>query len=155
MTPRRHFTRQVGRPALAIIEADENACLPWIIFSGRVFAASESMNAFTPHDEAQNPIPLDKSNPLLAKLDAGRGRDTVEIYYCSTLDERWTLRARVDAGRDNPDASLSDSVGDYLSAVGASRAHPKPVEDRVLLETRPRHYTAAVVSFTNLSLTQP
>jgi len=42
--------------------------------SGRVFAAGESMNVFTPHDEAQNPIPFDKSNPLWAKLDTGRGR---------------------------------------------------------------------------------
>ena len=61
--------------------------------SGRVFAAGESMNVFTPHDEAQNPIPFDKSNPLWAKLDTGRGRVTVEICYCSTLGECWTLRA--------------------------------------------------------------
>jgi hypothetical protein len=61
--------------------------------SGRVFAAGESINVFTPHDEAQNPIPFDKSNPLWAKLDAGRRRVTVEICYCSTLDECWILRA--------------------------------------------------------------
>jgi hypothetical protein len=60
--------------------------------SGRVFAADESMNVFTPHDEAQNPIPFDKSNPLWEKLDTGRGRVTVEICYCSTLGECWTLR---------------------------------------------------------------
>jgi hypothetical protein len=57
-----------------------------------VFAAGESMNVFTPHDEAQNPIPFDKSNPVWAKLDAGRGHVTVEICYCSTLGECWTLR---------------------------------------------------------------
>jgi hypothetical protein len=61
--------------------------------SGRVVAAGESMNVFTPHDEAQNPIPFDKSNPLWAKLDAGRSRVMVEICYCSTLGECWTLRA--------------------------------------------------------------
>ena len=61
--------------------------------SGRVFGAGESMNVFTPQDEAQNPIPFDKSNPLWAKLDTGRGRVTVEICYCSTLGEYWTLRA--------------------------------------------------------------
>jgi hypothetical protein len=61
--------------------------------SGRVFAAGESINVFTPHDEAQNAIPFDKSNPLWAKLDAGRRRITVEICYCSTLGECWTLRA--------------------------------------------------------------
>jgi hypothetical protein len=60
--------------------------------SGRVFAAGESMSVFTPHDEAQNPIAFDKSNPLWAKLDAGRSHVTVEICYCSTLGECWTLR---------------------------------------------------------------
>ncbi len=59
--------------------------------SGRVFAAGESMNVFTPHDDAQNPIPFDKSNPLWAKLDTGRSRVTVEICYCSTVGECWTL----------------------------------------------------------------
>ena len=61
--------------------------------SGRVFSAGESMNVFTPHGEANNPIPFDKSNPLWAKLNTGRSRVTVEICYCSTLDECWTLRA--------------------------------------------------------------
>src|SRR5205809_5406752 len=37
--------------------------------SSRVFAAGESMNVFTPHDESQNPIPFDKTNPLWTKLD--------------------------------------------------------------------------------------
>ena len=60
--------------------------------SSRVFAAGESMNVFTPHDESQNPIPFDKTNPLWTKLDTGRSRVTVEICYCSTLDECWTLR---------------------------------------------------------------
>ena len=61
--------------------------------SGRVFAAGESTSVFTPHDEAQKPVAFDKSNPLWAKLDAGRGRVTVEICYCSTLGECWTLHA--------------------------------------------------------------
>ena len=61
--------------------------------SGRVFSAGESMNVFTPHGEANNPIPFEKSNPLWAKLNTGRSRVTVEICYCSTLDECWTLRA--------------------------------------------------------------
>jgi hypothetical protein len=60
--------------------------------SNRVFSAGESMNVFTPHDDAQNPIPFDRSNPLWAKLDTGRSRVTVEICYCSTLGECWTLR---------------------------------------------------------------
>src|SRR5207237_7621165 len=37
--------------------------------SGRVFSAGESMNVFTPHGDANNPIPFDKSNPLWAKLN--------------------------------------------------------------------------------------
>src|SRR5438552_12670449 len=40
--------------------------------SGRVFSAGESTNVFTPHDDAQNPIPLDKSNPLSPKLNTDR-----------------------------------------------------------------------------------
>jgi hypothetical protein len=92
--------------------------------SGRVFAAGESMNVFTPHDEAQNPIPFDKSNPLWAKLDAGRSRVTVEICYCSTLGECWTLRAGgLTPRHDYRDPSLPDSVGDHISAV-VSRLSP-------------------------------
>ena len=60
--------------------------------SSRVFSAGESMKVFTPHDDARNPIPFDRSNPLWAKLDTGRSRVTVEICYCSTLGECWTLR---------------------------------------------------------------
>ena len=60
--------------------------------NGRVFAAGEAISVFTPHDEAQNPIAFDKSNPLWAKLNAGRERVTVEICYCSALGECWALR---------------------------------------------------------------
>ena len=61
--------------------------------SSRVFSAGESTNVFTPHDEANNPIPFDKSNPLWVKMNKERLRVSVEICYCSTLDECWTLRA--------------------------------------------------------------
>src|SRR5207245_6972796 len=37
--------------------------------SGRVFAAGESINVFTPHDEAQNPIHINKSNALRAHVN--------------------------------------------------------------------------------------
>jgi hypothetical protein len=60
--------------------------------SGRVFSAGESTDVFTPHDEANNPIAFDKSNPLWVKMNKDRGRITVEICYCSTLGECWTLR---------------------------------------------------------------
>jgi hypothetical protein len=59
----------------------------------RVFSAGESANVFTPHDDARNPVAFDKSNPLWEKLDTGRSRVTVELCYCSTLDECWMLRS--------------------------------------------------------------
>src|SRR5262249_42269432 len=60
--------------------------------SSRVFSAGESVNVFIPHDEAENPIAFDKSNLLWAKLNTDRARVSVEICYCSTLGECWTLR---------------------------------------------------------------
>jgi hypothetical protein len=61
--------------------------------SGRVFAAGESMDVFTPRDPENNPLNFDKSNPLWVRLNKDRLRVTVEICYCSTLGECWTLRA--------------------------------------------------------------
>ena len=60
--------------------------------SGHVFAAGESMDVLTPLDPENNPLKYDKSNPLWVKLNKDRGRVTVEICYCSTLGECWTLR---------------------------------------------------------------
>jgi hypothetical protein len=60
--------------------------------SGHVFSAGESVSVFTPHDDAQNPIAFDRSNPLWVKWNTDRFRVTVEICYCSTLGECWTLR---------------------------------------------------------------
>jgi hypothetical protein len=60
--------------------------------SGRVFAAGESVDVFTPHDDAQKPVAFDKSNPLWQKWNTGRERVTVEICYCSTLGECWIVR---------------------------------------------------------------
>ena len=60
---------------------------------GHVFSGGESRNVFIPHDDANKPLAFDRSNPLWAKLNADRARVTVEICYCSTLDECWTLRA--------------------------------------------------------------
>ena len=61
--------------------------------NGRVFAAGESMDVLIPHDDAHHPIPFDKSNPLWEKLNTGRLSVSVEICYCSTLGDCWTLRA--------------------------------------------------------------
>jgi hypothetical protein len=61
--------------------------------SGYVFAAGESRTVFTPRDPENNPLNFDKSNPLWLKMNKDRLRVTVEICYCSTLGECWTLRA--------------------------------------------------------------
>ena len=60
--------------------------------SGHVFAAGESMTPLTPRDPENNPLNFDKSNPLWVKMNKDRLRVSVEICYCSTLDECWTLR---------------------------------------------------------------
>jgi len=60
--------------------------------SGHVFSAGESIDVFTPHDDDGNPVKFDRSNPMWTQLNTGRNRVTVEICYCSTLDECWTLR---------------------------------------------------------------
>ena len=61
--------------------------------SGHVFAAGESRTVFTPHDPENNPLNFDKSNPLWVRMNKDRLRVSVEICYCSTLGECWTLRA--------------------------------------------------------------
>ena len=61
--------------------------------SGHVFSAGEARNVFTPHGPDGSPLKFDKSNPLWEKLNTDRNRVTVEICYCSTLGECWTLRA--------------------------------------------------------------
>jgi hypothetical protein len=61
--------------------------------SFHVLAAGESRTVFTPHDPENNPINYDRSNPLWVKMKEERLRVSVEICYCSTLDECWTLRA--------------------------------------------------------------
>jgi hypothetical protein len=63
-----------------------------IDISGHVLSAGESMNVFTPHDDANSAINFDKSNPLWTQLNKDRNRVTVEICYSSTLGECWTLR---------------------------------------------------------------
>jgi hypothetical protein len=60
--------------------------------SGRVFAGGESVAVFTPHRAENTPLNYDKSNPLWMKMNKDRARVTVEICYCSTLDECWILR---------------------------------------------------------------
>lgn len=61
--------------------------------NGRILAAGETMAVFTPHDDNNTPLDFDKSNPLWVSLNKDRFRVSVEICYCSTLGECWTLRA--------------------------------------------------------------
>ena len=61
--------------------------------SFHVFAAGESRTVFTPNDPENNPLNYDKSNPLWVKMNKERLRVSVQICYCSTLGECWTLRA--------------------------------------------------------------
>jgi hypothetical protein len=61
--------------------------------SFHVIAAGESRTVFTAHDPENNPLNYDRSNPLWLKMNKERLRVSVEICYCSTLGECWTLRA--------------------------------------------------------------
>jgi hypothetical protein len=60
--------------------------------NGYVLSAGESRTVFTPRDDANNPLNFDKSNPLWVAMNKERFRVTVEICYCSTLVECWTVR---------------------------------------------------------------
>jgi hypothetical protein len=62
--------------------------------SGHVLAANESMTILTPtRDPEGNPIAHNRSDPLWAEMNKARARVAVEICYCSTLGECWTLRS--------------------------------------------------------------
>jgi hypothetical protein len=58
-----------------------------------VLSAGESMTILTPRDSENNPLNFDRSNPLWVKMNEARPRVAVEICYCSTLSECWTLRS--------------------------------------------------------------
>jgi len=51
------------------------------------------MTILTPDDENGKPLSSDKKDGLWVRLDKERARVSVEICYCSTLGECWTLRA--------------------------------------------------------------
>jgi hypothetical protein len=61
--------------------------------TGHVFGAGESIDVFTPRDADGNTITFEKSGPLWTKMNAARGRVSVEICYSSTLGDSWTLSA--------------------------------------------------------------
>ncbi len=61
--------------------------------SGHIVSANESMEVFVPHDEEGSLITVEKSGALGAQLNKDRYRISVEICYCSTLGECWTLHS--------------------------------------------------------------
>jgi hypothetical protein len=61
--------------------------------SGHVLSPGESITVFTPRDPANNPLVLDKSNPLWVEMNKDRERIAVEICFGSTLGENWMLRS--------------------------------------------------------------
>jgi len=60
--------------------------------NGRVLSEGVSMDFLRPHDDDDNPIKFGRTNELWRQTNKDRGRVTVEICYCSTLGECWTLR---------------------------------------------------------------
>ena len=81
--------------------------------SGHVFSAGESMDLLQPHDFDNAPLTVEKNAPLRTALDRERFRLEVEICYCSTLGECWTLHSAPNARstttetRTCPDTSAS------------------------------------------------
>ena len=61
--------------------------------TGHVLSAGESMNILVPHSDEGKPLTSEKSDPLYAAADEARKRVGVEICYCSTLGECWTVRS--------------------------------------------------------------
>jgi hypothetical protein len=70
--------------------------------SGDVLAPGEGMDILEPRDAAGAPLKPSGSGSEGALFDSGRGRIGVEICYCSTLGDCWTLRA----GGDEPDSTV-------------------------------------------------
>jgi len=62
--------------------------------NGHVLSANESMTVLTPtQDPEGTPIAHNRSDPLWMEVNKARARLAVEICYCSTLGECWTLRS--------------------------------------------------------------
>lgn len=61
--------------------------------SGHVLAAGESMRIFAPLDDENQPLTLQRGGPLWTALNNDRARVSIEICYCSTLGECWTLHS--------------------------------------------------------------
>lgn len=74
--------------------------------SGHVLSAGEKMDVLVPHNSDGTQLTFG-SGPLWKALDKDRYRVEVEICYCSTLGECWTLRSN---SKTNP-TTETDSCG--------------------------------------------
>jgi hypothetical protein len=81
--------------------------------SRHVFAAGESMDVMVPQAENGAELKPETDRPLWGALDKRRQRVTIEICYCSTLSECWTLRSG---------GNLESSTVEARSCPGASAA---------------------------------
>jgi hypothetical protein len=70
------------------------------------------VDVFIPHDSEGNPVTFEKSGPLWKQLNEERFRVAVEICYCSTLGECWTLRSNGKGG------GSTTEVGNCQSNLG-------------------------------------
>ena len=61
--------------------------------NGHVFAAGETMDVLIPHDDENKSLTFEKRGQLFEAMDEKRAHVAVEICYCSTLGECWTLRS--------------------------------------------------------------
>jgi hypothetical protein len=77
--------------------------------SGRTFSAGESMDVLVPYDADGGPLTFEKSAALWTALNKGRGRVAIEICYCSTLGECWTLRSGANGSSTTETAACPNS----------------------------------------------
>lgn len=61
--------------------------------SGHVLKAGEAIDILVPHDSDNGVLSPEKSGALWTTLNKARSRVGVEICYCSTLGDCWTLRS--------------------------------------------------------------
>src|SRR5205085_10604439 len=63
---------------------------------GHVLAAGETIEVLIPHDDENHPLAFEKRGQLFEALDRERRRVAIDICYCSTLGECWTLHSGPD-----------------------------------------------------------
>jgi hypothetical protein len=61
-------------------------------FAGRTVSPGESVDVMVPWGQS-GPLKLADHDPLYEKLNQSRSKVSVEVCYCSTLGDCWTLKA--------------------------------------------------------------